>query len=132
MNQRKARSTGKQRLRRESFSITKEIRHIQDRAAEHDGRIVRLGPLLLLSTDTGDAWILDPTDQFAARLARNGDPLDVYVEESEANYAIDWQGQFRIEADLFMYKDNGSQWEIAIFGYPIPLLLRMMEEQQLQ
>lgn len=132
MNQQKTRGTGKQRLPRDSFSITKEIRRIQHRAAEHDGRIVRLGPLLLLSTNTGDAWILDPADQLAARLAKNGDPIDVYVEEGAANYAIGWQGTFRIEANLFVYKDNDSRREISIFGYPIPLLLRMMEPQQIQ
>ena len=66
------RGSGKQRLQRENFRLTQEVRLIQHRAAEHDGRIVGLGPLVLFSTDTGDAWILDPADQLAhlhARLA---------------------------------------------------------------
>ena len=35
-------------------------------AADHDGRIVTIGQLVLLSTDTGDAWLLDPSDHLAA------------------------------------------------------------------
>ena len=127
-NQKIRRRTGTQRLPRESFHLTAEIRSIQHRAAEHDGRIVRLGPLILFSTDTGDAWILDPADQLAARLARDGDPLDAHVEESNVNFAIGWQGRYRIEADLFVYEDNYSLHEITIRGYPIRLLLRMIEE----
>ena len=29
-----------------------------------------LGPLVLFSTESGDAWMLDPADRLAARLAR--------------------------------------------------------------
>jgi hypothetical protein len=35
--------------------IRDEIRYIQNRAAEHDGRFVTVGSLALFSTDTGDA-----------------------------------------------------------------------------
>ena len=113
---------------RENFRITAEIRSIQNRAAEHDGRIVSLGPLLLFATDTGDAWILDHADHLASRLARDGEPLDVYVEDSEVKYAIAWKGRYRFEADLFVYEDNDSLRETAIRGYPIQRLLRMIEK----
>jgi len=87
------RGPGRQRLPRESFRLAEEIRSIQHRAAEHNGRIVSIGPLVLFSTKTGDAWILDPADQLAARLAYNGDPLPVYIEETNTDYAIGWQGR---------------------------------------
>jgi hypothetical protein len=35
---------------------------------------VTVGPLVLFSTETGDAWLLDPADHLAARLARDGVP----------------------------------------------------------
>ena len=44
------------------FHLADEIRYIQRRAAEHDGRYVTVGSLALFSTDTGDAWLLDPED----------------------------------------------------------------------
>ena len=129
MSQRKIRrGPGKQRLPREAFRLTEEVRSIQHRAAEHDARIVSIGPLVLFSTDTGDAWILDPADQLAARLARDGDPLGIYIEETETNYAIGWQGRYRIEADAFVYEDSESPRLIAIRGYPLQLVLRAIAE----
>lgn len=127
-NRKTRRRTGTQRLSRERFHLTAEIGLIQHRAAEHEGRIVGLGSRLLFSTHTGDAWILDPADQLAARLARNGDPLAVYVDESESNYAIGGQGHFRIDGDLFVYEDNDALHQITIHGYPTSLLLRMIEK----
>jgi hypothetical protein len=129
MTNRKARHRiATQRLSRERFHLNAEIRLIQHRAAEHEGRVVGLGSLLLFSTNTGDAWILDPADQLAARLARDGDPLAVYVEESESKYAIGWQGHFRIDGDLFEYEDNEAPHKVTIHGYPISLLLQMIEK----
>ena len=44
------------------FRLADEIGYIQDKAADHDGRMVTIGQLILFSTDTGDAWLLDITD----------------------------------------------------------------------
>ncbi len=115
-----------------SLRIAKEVRSIQHRAAEHDGRIVNIGPLVLFSTQTGDAWILDPADQLAARLAYDGDPLELYIEETGTNYAIGWQGSYRIENDTFVYEDNETQRLIAIRGYPTQLLLRAIAKADRQ
>jgi hypothetical protein len=79
------RGPARQRLQRDDFRLTEEVRSIQHRAAEREGRIVSIGPLVLFSTQTGDAWILDPADQLAARLARDGDPLVLYVEETDTS-----------------------------------------------
>ena len=129
MSQRKSRrGPARQRLPRESFRLTEEIRSIQQRAAEHDGRIVSIGPLVLFSTQTGDAWILDPADQLAARLACDGDPLPIYIEETNTNYSIGWQGRYRIDADAFVYEDNESGRLRSIIGYPIQSLLRMIAQ----
>ena len=115
-----------------SLRIAQEVLYIQHRAAEHDGRIVNIGPLVLFSTQTGDAWILDPADQLAARLAYDGDPLELYIEETDTNYAIGWQGSYRIENDTFVYQGNETQRLIAIRGYPTKLLLRAIAKADRQ
>jgi hypothetical protein len=38
-----------------SIRLADEVRHIQHRAAEHNGRIITIGQLVLFSTETGDA-----------------------------------------------------------------------------
>ena len=56
------RGPGKRRIDGKDFHLADEIDYIRSRAAEHDGRLVSVGPLVLFSTDTGDAWLLDPAD----------------------------------------------------------------------
>ena len=51
-----------------SFRLADEVRYIQRRAADYDSRIVTIGQLILFSTKTGDAWLLDPADGEARRL----------------------------------------------------------------
>jgi hypothetical protein len=36
--------------------------------------------------------LLDPADRLAARLAREGDPEPIYIEETDTSFAIGWQG----------------------------------------
>jgi hypothetical protein len=67
------------RTRRQHLRLPDEVRYIQRPAAAHDGRVVTLGQFVLFSTETGDAWLLDPSDHFAASLARDGDPEPVGI-----------------------------------------------------
>jgi hypothetical protein len=71
------------------------------RAARHDGRIVTIGQLILFSTETGDAWLLDKEDGLAAPLAQDGDPEPIHIEETDANFTIEWKGDYRIEGSQF-------------------------------
>ena len=100
------------------FRLADEIRYIQDKAADHDGRMVTIGQLILFSTDTGDAWLLDVTDQLAARLARDGDPEPIHLAETDASFAIEWKGRYRIEGPAFVYADRDTGRVTTIFGYP--------------
>jgi hypothetical protein len=102
------------------FRLADEIRYIQDKAADHDGRIVAIGQLILFSTDTGDAWLLDVTDHLAARLARDGDPELIHLEETDTSFAIEWKGQYRIDGTTFVYADRTTGRVTTVLGYPTP------------
>jgi hypothetical protein len=112
------RGPGKRHTAGKDFHLADEIRYIQGRAAEHDGRFVTVGSLALFSTDTGDAWLLDPEDHLAARLARDGNPEDVYFEETDTRFAIGWRGEYRIDGDAFVFIDRDSGRILTILGYP--------------
>ena len=116
------RGAGKRRVDGKSLRLTDEVRYIQRRAASHDGRVVTIGELVLFSTDIGDAWLLDPADQLAARLARDGDPELVHIEENDTIFAIGWKGRYRIEGDTFIYIDSDTGRVSTILGYPIDQL----------
>jgi hypothetical protein len=109
---------GKQWMEGKDFRLAKEIKYIQQQAAKHDGRFVTFGLLVFFSTKTGDAWMLDPTCQLAARLARDGDPEPIDFQEAETNYAIGRKGNYRIEGRAFVYLDRQSGRIITILGYP--------------
>ena len=100
------------------FRLADEIRYIQDKAADHDLRMVTIGQLILFSTETGDAWLLDVTDHLAARLARDGDPEPIHLEETDTRFAIEWKGQYRIEGPAFVYSDRETGRVTTILGYP--------------
>jgi len=59
--------------------------------------MVAIGQLIPFSTDTGDAWLLDITDQLAVRLARDGDPEPIHLEETDSSFTIEWKCHYRIE-----------------------------------
>jgi hypothetical protein len=73
-------------------------------AAEHDGRIVAVGQLVLFSTATGHAWLLDRSDLLAVRLARDGESELAHIEDTDSAFAIGWTGR----RAAFVYSDRES------------------------
>jgi hypothetical protein len=112
------RTGGSQPVEVKPFRLAKEVASIQRRAAEHDGCLVTIGLLVLFSTETGDAWMLAPSDRLAARLARDGDPEPIDLQETESHFTIGWKGHYRIEGGAFVYTDRKSGRVTAILGYP--------------
>ena len=105
-----------------TWQLADEIRYIQRRAAESDSRIVTVGQLVLFSTQTGDAWVLDPAAHLAMPVARDGEPLPAQMVETNKKFVIGWTGQYQIDGDAFVYADNKSNSVRAIFGYPTALI----------
>lgn len=95
-----------------------EVRYIRCRAARHDDRIVAIGQLVLFSTDTGGAWLLDRNDQLAARLARDGEAERVHFLETDTTFTIEWKGSYRLDGPAFVYSDNETCRVVTIIGYP--------------
>ncbi len=112
------RGSAKRWVQGKEFRFSDEVRYIQRRASQYDSRIVTIGPLLLFSTETGDAWILDPSDQLATPLARDGDALPVHIEDTATNFAVEWEGSYRIDGALFVFRDKVSGNVRTILGYP--------------
>jgi hypothetical protein len=100
------------------FRLADEVRYIQRRAAEHDGRIVAVGQLVLFSTATGDAWLLDCSDLLAARLTRDGESEPVHIEDTDTAFTIGWTGRYRIDGPAFVYSDREGGRVVTILRYP--------------
>ena len=124
-------TTHQQRLSREQINIRREVDYIVGRAAERDARIVRLGPLVFFSTETGDAWLLDPSEQLALCLARDGDPQPMNVIESAGRFAIDWKMNYQINGGRFIVTDQAGQSR-TIIGYPIRQIAHAIQPEAAQ
>ena len=120
MNRKKIKGgPGKQGVAGQQLRLAQEIKYLQRRAAQYNARFVGVGPLVFFSTQTGDAWMLDPSDQLAARLARDGDPEPIEFQETDTDFAIGWKGNYHIEGRAFVYADRQAGKIITILGYPI-------------
>ena len=106
-----------------TLGLAEEVRRIQRRAADHAGRIITIGQLVLFSTETGDAWLLDRTDRLAARLARDGEAEPIQIVETAATFAIEWKGSYRINGPAFVYSDQDTGRVLTILGYPTDKLV---------
>jgi hypothetical protein len=116
------RGSGKRIVEGSDFHLADEVRYIQRRAADYEGRIVSIGQLILFSTETGDAWLLDAADRLAARLARDGESEPIHMEETDTTFAIGWKGRYRIEGSTFVYSDHDTGRVTTILGYPVDKL----------
>jgi hypothetical protein len=85
--------------------------------------VVGVGPLILFSTATRDAWVLDADDNLACCLARDGVDLAVDFEESDEGFSIRWQAGFEIHGEAFVLLENGPRVR-TILGYPTSTVTR--------
>lgn len=69
--------------------------HLVLAAAVEKKQVFReLGVFLLFSTPAGDAWLLEITESDCIQLARDGQLLDVSIEESPETIVVDWTHAF--------------------------------------
>ena len=115
--QKSNRQVQKRHLTREQVSITAEANYIIQQALKGDIRIVRLGALLLFSSRSGDAWLLDVEDGLALCLARLGEKQPFRITETATNFSIEWAANYQIEGERFIVIEPSGQVR-TIIGYP--------------
>jgi hypothetical protein len=97
--------------------VLDEVRYIVDLAANRDSRVIGVGPLVFFSTASGDAWVLDPADERALCLARDGSAMRVHVEETAERFAIEWTHHYRIDGSAMVF--SAADGKITVIeGYP--------------
>jgi len=113
----------KKRLKRDQVSIHGEIDYIIGRAQEHGSRVVQLGKFVFFSTETGDAWMLDPEDSLALCLSRDGEREVFKVLETPSSFQVSWNAQYRIEGNIFIVLSQDGRTR-SIVGYPTREILQ--------
>ena len=103
--------------------MSQEAEYIIARAREYENRIVKIGGLVLFSTQTGDAWLLDPDDHFALCLARGGDRQFFQIIDSPTAFRIEWTANYHIDDGVFYVIGHSGQVQMIV-GYPIAEILQ--------
>jgi hypothetical protein len=106
------------------LSLADELEYIRSKAAERTICIVGIGPVIAFSAESGDAWLLDPVDHLAVRVARDGETEPVSILESDKTFGIAWKGEYQIDGDAFLYFDHESARVVTISGYPTEEIAR--------
>ena len=89
--------------------------------------MVTIGPLLFFSTDTRDAWVLDPEDGLARCLCRDGRPLPSGITETSDNFSIAWEARYRFDKDSMIFANNNGS-ERIVLGYPVREIQKAIEK----
>ena len=111
------------RVSRTKPHIARETAHIIRSAQSGIARVVGLGPLILFSSDTGDAWLLDWQDGSALCLARGGVQQEFNITETEEQFAIEWTSHYEIIGDVMTIRDDSGK-AVSIEGYPTAAILQ--------
>jgi hypothetical protein len=109
-------------LRRTSF--VKEATRIQQRARGGETVVVRLAQIVFFCANR-DAWMLDLEDRFARCLMRDGVALPYGITETKRQFLIEWNGDFTIEGDVFVWMARGTGTTTPILGYPMCTVAEM-------
>lgn len=109
----------------QQMNVIREASYVVGRAADRDARVVSLGPLLFFSTETGDAWVLDPADGLARCLAKDGEPLPAGIVETPDSFTVDWNARYALDGEVFRVVDRAGR-ETAIVGYPVAEIRRVI------
>ena len=99
-------------------TLVGEVRYMVERAQARQGGLVRLGPLVFFSTQTGDAWVLDPSEGYALCIARNGEKQTVHVVETDRSFEIGWSHTYAIRDGAFIVTGADGR-VLRTFGYPV-------------
>ncbi len=107
----------KRTVLRDKIRVAGEADYIIRKAQEGDARVVTLGNIVFFSTDTGDAWMLDPEDNFALCLLRDGVKQDYTILETDSSFQIGWNARYEIRGNAFIVASADGRVR-TIIGYP--------------
>jgi hypothetical protein len=109
-------------------SFMAEARSIQNSALAGQGRIVKLDQIVFFSTETGDAWMLDPEDGCAVCLAREFETQPIPIQETLTKLTVEWNADYRIDGEAFTVAERDGSLR-TILGYPTADIQSVVREQ---
>ena len=105
----------------ESVKVTvrQAIDDISKEAINKLEKIKVMGVFVLFSTNTGDAWLLEITDQDAIRIANKGKACEVELDENPETIMINWSHKFSIDNKKFITTAYKNKRKAEYEVYPV-------------
>ncbi len=113
-------------------SLMREIDKIRGAAVRRRESLLHLGVFILFSNRRGDAWLLEVTDSDAIQLVRDGEPLEVPINEDPEQIEIDWSHTFAIRNRRFFLTAYADKKETRLEQVPckrIQAIIRQVYRQ---
>jgi len=107
--------------------LTAEAEAIQARALQGQASVIRLGDIVLFSSASGDAWMLDPEDQLATCIASAHEPRPLPIEETASRVTVQWDASYAIEQGAFTVVEGGGKVRTIVAGYPLEEIERLSQ-----
>jgi hypothetical protein len=98
-------------------SLSQEINTTVQFSHQREARLSTLGRLVFFSTQTGDAWILDPVKGLARCLSCDGEKQPITISDKLPGSDIEWNSEYRIKGSLFTVLEYSGSVR-SILGYP--------------
>lgn len=86
-----------------------------------------LGVLVLFSTSTGDAWLLEVTENDAVQLTSQRNDIAVVIDENPDTTEIEWSHTFAIQGDKFIVTSYKEKNETEYDAYPVQELAEIIQ-----
>ncbi|MCF8374232.1 MAG: hypothetical protein K9H64_21600 [Bacteroidales bacterium] len=122
---RKKKTTPAKVNKKKELNIKDEVNYIIKAAKQFESKIVALRELILFSTETGDAWLLDTDDNLALLLSKEGIKQEFSIVDTQFQFGIDWKYNYVIENEKFIVVEKAGLARI-IFGYPTEVIMEMI------
>ncbi len=100
-------------------SLVSEIEAIMTVAKEKKQKIKELGVFILLATKNGDAWLLEITDSDAVQLMREGEALEIPIDEKSDTIEINWSHTYDLSAKEFELTAYSDKSRTVMEDYPV-------------
>lgn len=81
----------------QKLTLTGGVKDIQADAVSKKPMIRELGVFFFFSTAKGDAWVMEMTDRDCVQVARDGEALDVPIDENPETIEINWSHMYAVE-----------------------------------
>jgi hypothetical protein len=100
------------------FSLQREVERIQAAAAGQEVAFIETGVFILFADGQGDAWLLEVVESDAVKVAEQGKPLDIELEENSETIAVNWSHTYSLQDKRFVLTSYTDKTDLELDNAP--------------